>query len=136
MWPISATKWVRRGVRPCSYASSNGLRKSPRKREARGDAERRVRFQPHAIIVIERSVPSPIFVAALVGVDPGEATRADHRLRETSRGDRQLRPGSCGLKGDPIETLTTTVQCTKAYLSLPPDKKDMSVRIGKALGLR
>ncbi len=48
---------------------SNALRKSPRKREARAEAEWRAAFQPHAIIVTERSVPSPIFVAALIGVE-------------------------------------------------------------------
>ena len=45
------------------------MRKSPRKREARAEAEWRAAFQPHAIIATERSVPSPIFVAALIGVE-------------------------------------------------------------------
>ena len=37
------------------------------------------------------------------------------------------------LKGDPIETLAKAIRCGKAYLIVPPNKKDMSVRIGKAL---
>ena len=40
------------------------------------------------------------------------------------------------LNGDPIETLSEAVLCGRAYLNLPPGKKDMSARIGKALGLR
>ncbi len=39
--------------------------KAPSKREARAQAA----FQPHAIIATDRSVPSPIFVAALIGVE-------------------------------------------------------------------
>ena len=37
------------------------------------------------------------------------------------------------LNGDPIETLSEAVQCGRAYFILRPDKKDMSVRIGKLL---
>ena len=33
------------------------------------DAEYRMKFHPHAIILTERTIPSPIFVAALMGVD-------------------------------------------------------------------
>ena len=42
--------------------------KSHSKGEVRGDAGSSL-FLPHAIILTERSVPSPIFVAALVGVE-------------------------------------------------------------------
>ena len=48
---------------------SSTLPKPPSKREARTEAEWRAAFQPHAIIATDRSVPSPIFVAALIGVE-------------------------------------------------------------------
>ena len=37
--------------------------------QARDEAAWRASFRPHAIIVTERTVPQPIFIAALIGVD-------------------------------------------------------------------
>jgi len=48
---------------------SSRLPKSPSNREVRGAAGSILGFRPHAIIVTERSIPSPIFVAALIGVE-------------------------------------------------------------------
>jgi len=116
-------------------------------------------FQPHAIIVTERSIPSPIFVAALIGVEKilridfnlslPEETYVHQALAQIPEQtiafgkpigvtvnyapDRAVR---CDLKGNPIETFTSAVQCGKASFTIPRSKKDMSVRIGKALGLR
>jgi hypothetical protein len=109
--------------------------------------------------VTERSVPSPIFVAALIGVENILRIDFDTSLPEETYVQQALaqlpeqtiafgrpvgvtinyapdRAVRYDLNGDPIETLTTTVQCGKAYLTIPPDKKDVSARIGKALGLR
>ena len=116
-------------------------------------------FRPHAIIATDRSVPSPIFVAALIGVEKILRIDFDTSLPEETYVQQALaklpeqtiafgRPTGVtvnyapdravryDLKGDPIETLTEAVRCGKAYLTVPPSKKDMSVRIGKALGLR
>ena len=116
-------------------------------------------FRPHAIIATERSIPSPIFVAALIGVEKilridfdtslPEETYVDQALAELPEQtiafgrpigvtvnyapDRAVR---YDLKGDPIETLTEAIRCEKAYLTIPPCKEDMSERIGKALGMR
>jgi hypothetical protein len=116
-------------------------------------------FRPHAIIATERSVPSPIFVAALIGVEKilridfdtslPEATYVHQALAQIPEqtiafgrptgvivnysADRAVR---YDLKGDPIEILTEAIQCGKASFTIPPSKKDISVRIGKALGLR
>jgi len=40
------------------------------------------------------------------------------------------------LKGNPIETLTEAIRCGKASFTIPPSDKDISARIGKALGFR
>jgi hypothetical protein len=45
------------------------LSKAPSKREVREDGGSSLGFRPHAIIATERSIPSPIFVAALIGVE-------------------------------------------------------------------
>ena len=156
---MSATKWVRRGVSLAPNRRSRTLRRSPTRREAQAEAEWRAAFQPHAIIATDRSVPSPIFVAALIGVEKilridfdtslPEATFVRQALAQLPEQtiafgrpigvtinyapDRAVR---YDLNGDPIETLTAAVQCGMAYLTIPPDKKDVSARIGKALGLR
>ncbi len=44
------------------------MSQSPTERETPTEAEWRVAFRPHAIIATDRSVPSPIFGAALIGV--------------------------------------------------------------------
>ncbi len=116
-------------------------------------------FRPHAIIVTERSIPSPIFVAAIIGVERILRIDFDTSLPEDTYVQQALaqipeqtiafgrpigvtinyapdRAVRYDLKGEPVETLTEAVRCGKAYLTVPPSKKDMSVRIGKALGLR
>ena len=133
--------------------------KSPSNREVRGAAGSILGFRPHAIIVTERSIPSPIFVAALIGVEkifridfdtslPEETYvhQALAQLPEQTIGfgrpigvtinyapDRAVR---YDLKGDPVEILTEAVRCEKAYLTIPPCKEDMSERMAKALGMR
>ena len=116
-------------------------------------------FRPHAIIATDRSVPSPIFVAALIGVEKILRIDFDASLPEETYVRQALaklpeqtiafgkpvgvtvnyapdRAVRYDLNGDAIQTLTAAVQCGKAYLVVPPDKKDMSLRIGKAFGLR
>jgi hypothetical protein len=116
-------------------------------------------FRPHAIIATKRSVPSHIFVAALIGVEKILRIDFDTSLPEDTYVYQALAklpeqtiafgrpvgviinysPGRAvryDLKGNPIETLTVAVQFGNAFLTIPPSKKDMSVRIGKALGLR
>jgi hypothetical protein len=44
------------------------MSKRPSRREAR-EAAWRLAFRPHAIIATDSSIPSPIFVAALIGVE-------------------------------------------------------------------
>lgn len=133
--------------------------KTPTERETPTEVEWRVAFRPHAIIATNRSVPSPIFVAALIGVEkilridfdtslPEEtyARQALAKLPEQTiafgipigvtvnyAADRAVR---YDLTGNPIATLAEAVRCGKAYLTVPPSKKGMSFRIGKALGLR
>ena len=116
-------------------------------------------FRPHAIIVTDRSIPSPIFVAALIGVEKIFRIDFDTSLPEETFVHQALaklpeqtiafgRPTGVtvnyardravryNLRGDPIEILTEAIRCGNAYLTIPPNKKDMSERIGKALGLR
>jgi hypothetical protein len=45
------------------------VQKIPSRRETPEELEWRAAFRPHAIIATERSIPSPIFVAALIGVE-------------------------------------------------------------------
>jgi hypothetical protein len=107
----------------------------------------------------ERSVPSPIFVAALIAVERILRIDFDISLGDESYVQQALvqlpeqtiafgrpigvtinyapdRAVRYDLKGEPVETLTEAVRCAKAYLTVPPSKKDMSARIAKALGLR
>ena len=133
--------------------------KSHSKSEVRGDAGSDLEFRPHAIIATDRSVPSPIFVAALIGVEKILRIDFDTSLPEETfvhqalaqipeqtiafgrpigvtvnyAPDRAIR---YDLEGNPIETLTEAIRCGKAFITVPPSKKDISVRIGKALGLR
>jgi hypothetical protein len=104
-------------------------------------------FRPHAIIATDRSVPSPIFVAALIGVEKilridfdtslPEETYVHQALAELPEQtiafgrpigvkvnyapDRAVR---YDLKGDPIETLPEAIRCGKAYLIVLLDKRD------------
>ena len=112
------------------------MRKSPTKREARAEAEWRAAFQPHAIIVTERSVP------ALSSSPPSSGLRSlridfDTSLPEETYVHQALaklpeqtiafgrpigvtinyapdRAVRYDLKGDPIETLTEAVRCGKS----------------------
>jgi hypothetical protein len=153
---LSATKRVRRRIMPCSQRPGaarlppNGLR---------GAAGSRLGFRPHAIIVTERSIPSPIFIAALIGVEKILRIEFDTSLPEETYVHQALaqipeqtiafgrpigvtvnyapdRAVRYDLKGDSIEILTEAIRCEKAYLTIPPSKEDMSERIGRALGLR
>ncbi len=132
---------------------------SPSRREVREDVGSSLGFRPHAIIATDRSVPSPIFVAALIGVERILRIELDTSLPEQTYVHQALekvpertiafgrpigvtvnyapdRAVRYDLEGDPIETLAGAVRCGEAYLTVPPSKKDMSVQIGKALGLR
>ena len=147
------------GRRLAPNRGSSTLPKSPSKHEVRGDVASSLAFRPHAIIVTERSIPSPIFVAALIGVERILRIELDSSLPEQTYVQQALaklpeqtiafgrpigvtvnyaldRAVRYDLKGNSIETLAEAVRCGKAYLTIPPSKKDMSVRIGKALGLR
>jgi len=138
---------------------SNRLPDAPSHHEAQGGAGSSLGFRPHAIIATERSVPSPIFVAALIGIEKILCIDFDTSLPEETYVNQALaklpeqtiafgrpigvtinyapdRAVRYDLKGDPIETLTVAVRCGNAYFMIPPDKKDMSVRLGKAFGLR
>ena len=138
-------------------AGATPLPKSPS--EVREDTASSLGFRPHAIIVTDRSVPSPIFVAALVGVEKILRIDFDTSLPEETYVHQALaelpeqtiafgRPTGVtvnyaqdhavryDLKANPIETLTEAVRCGIASFTISPSKKDVSVRIGKALGLR
>ena len=69
MRPIGNEMGSRECRRLAPNRRSSTLPKAPSKREARAEPEWRADFQPHAIIATERTVPSPIFVAALIGVE-------------------------------------------------------------------
>lgn len=138
---------------------SSTLPKSPSKREVREDVGSSLGFRPHAIIATDRSIPSPIFVAALIGVEKILRIDVDTSLPEETYVHQALaklpektiafgrpigvtvnyapdRAVRYNLRGDPIEILTEAIRCGKAFFTIPPSKRDMSVRIGKALGLR
>src|SRR5271165_6900130 len=157
MRPVVGNERVCRSYSFAPNPWSSTLPKSHSKSEVRGDVGSDLEFRPHAIILTERSVPSPIFVAALIGVEKILRIDFDTSLPEETYVQQALaklpeqtiafgrpvgvtinyapdRAVRYDLKGNPIETLPEAVQCGKAYFSLPPDKKDMSVRIGKALG--
>ena len=154
----SATKPVRRASDLAPNCRSSTLPKSPSKR-VRGDVGSSLAFRPHAIIATDRSVPSPIFVAALIGVEKILRIDFDTSLTEETYVHQALakvpeltvafgrpigvtvnyaqdRAVRYDLKGNPIETLTEAVRCGRAFFTVPPRKEDVSVRIGKALGLR
>ena len=121
------------------------VQKVPSRRETPEEFEWPAAFRPHAIIATDRSVPSPIFVAALVGVEKilridfdtslPEATFVQQALAKLPEQtiafgrpigvtvnyapDRAVR---YDLKGDPIETFTAAIRCGKAYLTVLPDK--------------
>ena len=102
-------------------------------------------FRPHAIIATDRSVPSPIFVAALIGVEKILRIDFDTSLPEETFVQQALaklpeqtiafgrpigvtvnyapdRAVRYDLKGDPIETLAEAIRCGKAYLNVLPHK--------------
>ncbi len=137
---------------------SNNLPKSHSNSEVREEVGSSL-FRPHAIIVTERSVPSPIFVAALIGVEKILRIDFDTSLPEETYVHQALaqipeqtiafgrpigvtinyapdRAVRYDIKGEPIETLTEAIQCGKAFITVPPSEKDKSVQIGNALGLR
>ena len=116
-------------------------------------------FPTHAIIATDRSIPSPIFVAALIGVEnilriDFDLVPAGGNLRPPGPGTNSENTPAFGrpigvtmnyalnrairydLEGKPLEVLTEAVRCGKAFLSIPPSKKDLSADLGKALGLR
>jgi hypothetical protein len=140
-------------------SGSNNLRKPAFRCEVRGAEGWSLEFRPHAIIATERSIPSPIFVAALIGIEKILRIDLDTSLREETYVHQALaklpeqtiafgRPTGViinyspdravryDLKGDPIETFTEAIRGGEASLTVPPSTKDMSIRMGKALGLR
>jgi hypothetical protein len=132
-----------------SLLLTTGARPVPKSRsrhKVRGDVGSSLGFRPHAIIVTDRSVPSPIFVAALIGVEKilridfdtslPEATFVQQALakilKQTIAFGRPIgvtvsyapdRAVRYDLKGDPLETFTEAIRCAKAYLTIPPSKK-------------
>lgn len=155
----SGTKRVRRASNLAPNRGSGTLPKSPSKRKVRGAAGSSLEFRPHAIIATDRSVPSPIFVAALIGVQKILRIDFDTSLPEDTYVHQALaqipeqtiafgrpigvtvnyspnRAVRYNLKGDPIEILNEAIRCGKASFTVPPSKKDMSVQFGKAFGLR
>ena len=133
--------------------------KSHSKSAVRGDVGSDLEFRPHAIILTERSVPSPIFVAALIGVEKILRIDFDTSLPEETYVHQALaqipeqtiafgrpfgvtinyapdRAVRYDLKGEPIETLNEAIRCGRAFFTAPPSEKDMSAGIGKALGMR
>jgi hypothetical protein len=117
------------------------VQKVPCRRETPEEAEWRAAFRPHAITATDRSVPSPIFVAALIGVEKilridfdtslPEATFVQQALAKLPEltiafgrpigvtvnyaPDRAVR---YDLRGDPIETLAEAIRCAKAYFTV------------------
>jgi hypothetical protein len=103
-------------------------------------------FRPHAIIATDRSVPSPIFVAAIVGVEkilrieldtslPEETYvhQALAKLFETIAYGRSIgvtvnyapdRAVRYDLKGNSIETLAEAVRRSEASLIVPLTEED------------
>jgi hypothetical protein len=138
----SATKGFAEAPQTLLLTREQHVQKLPRRRE---EADGRAAFRPHAIIVTDRAVPSPIFVAALVGVEKilridfdtslPEATFVQQALAKLPEQtiafgipigvtvnyapDRAVR---YDLRGDPIETLAEAIRCGKAYLYVLPDK--------------
>ena len=123
MWPIG-NEWVCRSV---SLAPNRGEQQFAKR--VRGDEGSSLAFRPHAIIATDRSVPSPIFVAALIGVERILRIELDTSLPEQTYVHQALaklpeqtiafgrpigvtvnyapdRAVRYDLKGDPIETLT------------------------------
>jgi hypothetical protein len=130
----------------CSYSGSSRLSKTPTERETPTEAEWRVAFRPHAIIATDRSVPSPIFVAALVGVEKILRIDLDTSLPEETYAQQALakvpeqtiafgrpigvtvnyapdRAVRYDLTGNPVETLTEAVRCGKAYFRVLPHEE-------------
>jgi hypothetical protein len=104
-------------------------------------------FRPHAIIATDRSVPSPIFVAALIGAEKILRIDFDRSLPEATFVQQALaklpeqtiafgRPTGVtvnyapdravryDLRGDPIETLAEAIRCGKAYFNVLPHKRE------------
>jgi hypothetical protein len=102
-------------------------------------------FRPHAIIATDRSVPSPIFVAALIGVEKILRIDFDTSLPEATFVQQALaklpeqtiafgrptgvtvnyapdRADRYDLKGDCIEALAEAIRCGKAYFNVLPHK--------------
>ena len=121
------------------------MQKVPSRRETPEELEWRAAFRPHAIIATERSVPSPIFVAALIGVEKIRRIDFDTSLPEETfvrqalaktpahtiafgrpigvtvnyAPDRAVR---YDLRGNPIEIRAEAIRCGKAYLTVLSDK--------------
>ena len=62
----------------------------PSNREVRGAVGSSLGFRPHAITVTDRSIPSPIFVAALIGVEKILRIDFDTSLPEETYVDQAL----------------------------------------------
>jgi hypothetical protein len=128
----------------------------PKKRD---DAESPAAFHPHAIIATERTVPSQIWLAALISVE--KILRLDFDLSQpedtylaqalaqipehTIAFGRPIgvtinyapkRAIRYDLKGNVVELLPEAVRCGQASTSIPPGEEDVSVDLGRVFGLR
>jgi hypothetical protein len=116
-------------------------------------------FQPHAIIVPERRIPNPIFIAALISVDKILRLDFDISLPEQTYFDQALaklpeqtiafgkpigltinyaadRAVRFDLKGNAFEVFSEAVRLGKASFFIPPSEENVFVEIGEALGLQ
>jgi hypothetical protein len=128
------------------------LSNAPFERETPTEAEWRIAFRPHAIIATDRSVPSPIFVAALIGVEKILRIDLDTSLPEETFVHQALakvpdqtaafgrpigvtinyspdRAVRYDLNGNPIETLAEAVRCGEASLIVPLTEGDHDHRL-------
>jgi hypothetical protein len=116
-------------------------------------------FRPHAVIIPERRIPNPIFVAALIGVENILRLDVDISLPEHTYFDQAMkklpeqtiafgkpigltinyaadRAVRYDLKGNVIEKLSEAVRFGEATFFISPSEEDVSIKVGEALGLR
>jgi len=157
MWPVVGNEMgsqKRQTFAP--YRGSSALPKPPVKREVREEVGSSL-FRPHGIIVTERSVPSPLFVAALIGVENILRIDFDTSLPEETyvhqalaqipeqtiafgrpigvtinyAADRAVR---YDLKGDPSKLSTKQSDVGKHFSPSRPAKRTCLRGLGKLLG--
>src|SRR5271165_5689409 len=157
MRPVVGNERVCRSYSFAPNPWSSTLPKSHSKSEVRGDVGSDLEFRPHAIIATDRSVPSPIFVAALVGVEKILRIDFDTSLPEETfvhqtlaqipeqtiafgrpigvtinyAADRAVR---YDLKGDPSKLSTKQSDVGKHFSPSRPAKRTCLRGLGKLLG--